>query len=193
VTIVRNSTHYESRVVEVRPGDTVRKIVEEMSFYAVGCVVVVDGRSRPAGVVTDRDLLSRVICARRDPDKTLAEDVMTADPVVGSTEEPIERLLEKMKTAGVRRLPIVREEKVVGLVSIDDIVAEIARELGDVRAGLRGAVLGARRTSQRRRRREEAAATIEEFRTRVARLGANSLDRIQRGIDAMRRRLGGSS
>jgi CBS domain-containing protein len=193
VTIVRNSTHYESRVVEVRPGDTVRKIVEEMSFYAVGCVVVVDGRSRPTGVVTDRDLLSRVICARRDPDKTLAEDVMTADPVVGSTEEPIERLLEKMKTAGVRRLPIVREEKVVGLVSIDDIVAEIARELGDVRAGLRGAVLGARRTSQRRRRREEAAATIEEFRTRVARLGANSLDRIQRGIDAMRRRLGGSS
>jgi len=163
VTIVRSSTHYESRVVEVRPGDTVRKIVEEMSFYAVGCVVVVDGRSRPAGVVTDRDLLSRVICARRDPDKTLAEDVMTADPVVGSTEEPIERLLEKMRTAGVRRLPIVREEKVVGLVSIDDLVAEIARELGDVRAGLRGAVLGARRTSQRRRRREEAAAAVRRW------------------------------
>jgi CBS domain-containing protein len=188
---MRNSTHYESRVVEVRPDDTVRKIVEEMSFYAVGCVVVVDERSRPVGVVTDRDLLSRVICARLDSEKTLAQDVMTADPVVGATEEPIERLLEKMRTARVRRLPIVREGKVVGLVSIDDIVAEIAIELGDVRAGLRGAVLGARRTSQRRRRREEVAVAIETFRTRVARRGASSLDRVRREIDTMRRRLHG--
>ena len=190
---MRNSTHYESRVVEVRPDETVRKIVEEMSFYAVGCVVVIDEQRRPVGIVTDRDLLSRVICARRDPEKTLAADVMTADPVVGSTEEPLERLLEKMRSAGVRRLPIVREEAVVGLVSVDDIVAEIARELGDVRAGLRGAVLGARRTSQRRRRREEAEATVEEFRKRVARASADSVNWVQRGIDALRRRLGGGS
>lgn len=188
---MRNSTHYESRVVEVRPGDTVRKIVEEMSFYAVGCVVVTDEQQRPVGIVTDRDLLSRVICARRDPEKTLAEDVMTTDLVFGSTEEPIERLLEKMRSAGVRRLPIVREDRVVGLVSIDDIVAEIARELGDVRAGLRGAVLGARVTSQRQRRREEVAAAIEAFRKRVGRLGADPVGRVRRQIDAVRRRLGG--
>lgn len=188
---MRNATHYERRVVEVRPGDTVDKIVEEMSFHAVGCVVVTDERRRPVGIVTDRDLLSRVICARRDPDKTLAEDVMTTDPVFGSTEEPIERLLEKMRSAGVRRLPIVREDQVVGLVSIDDIVAEIARELGDVRAGLLGAVFGARQTSRRQRRREDVAATVEAFRARIARLGADSVDRIQREIAALLRRLGG--
>jgi CBS domain-containing protein len=191
VTIVRSSNHYESGVVKVRPDDTVCKIVDEMSFYAVGCVVVVDEQLRPVGVVTDRDLLRRVICAKRDPEKTLAEDVMTADPVAGATDEPIERLLEKMRSAGVRRLPIVREGQVVGLVSIDDVVAEIARELGDVRAGLRDAVVGARRASQRRRRREEVAATIEELRTQLAHLSGDSMDWIRREIGAMRKRLGG--
>jgi signal-transduction protein with cAMP-binding, CBS, and nucleotidyltransferase domain len=141
--------------------------------------------------VTDRDLLRRVICARRDPEKTLAEDVMTADPVAGATDEPIERILEKMRSACVRRLPIVREGQVVGLVSIDDIVAEIGRELGDVRAALRGAVIGARRTSRHRRRRDEIKAAIEGLRSQVAHLSADSMDWIQREIDAMRRRFGG--
>lgn len=189
---MRNSNHYESGVVKVRPSDNVCKIVDEMSSYAVGCVVVIDEQLRPVGIVTDRDLLCRVICAKRDPEETLAEEVMTAHPVTGGTEEPIERLLEKMRSAGVRRLPIVREGQVVGLVSIDDIVAEIARELGDVRAGLRGAVLGARRTSQRRRRREEIAATIEELREQVTHLSGDSMDWIRSEIDAIRRRLGGN-
>lgn len=189
---MRNAAHYESVVVKVHPSDTVSRIVDEMSHYAVGCVVVVDARRRPVGVVTDRDLLHRVICVGRDPEKTGAEEVMTADPVCGATDDPLERILAKMKSAGVRRLPIVREEQVVGVVSIDDIVAEIGRELADVRAALRNEVLDARRTAQRRRRRDEIAAAVEVLRAQVARLGADSVDWIQRELDAVRKRLGGS-
>jgi CBS domain-containing protein len=117
---------------------------------------------------------------------------MTADPVCGATDDPLERILAKMKSAGVRRLPIVREEQVVGVVSIDDIVAEIGRELADVRAALRNEVLDARRTAQRRRRRDEIAAAVEALRAQVVHLGADSVDWIQRELDAVRKRLGGS-
>jgi CBS domain-containing protein len=188
---MRNATHYESGVVEVGPGDTICRIVDQMSYYAVGCVVVVDEARRPVGIVTDRDLLRRVIRVGRDPEKTRAADVMTPNPVTGGTDEPLERLLEKMKSVGARRLPIVREGQVVGLVALDDIIAEIGKELGDIRAALRDEVLGARRAAQSRRWRNDITATIEELRAQVTHLGADSMDWIQREIEAMRRRLGG--
>lgn len=187
---MRNSTHYESGVVQVGPDDDVVTIVNEMVHFAVGCVVVVDLGTRPVGIVTDRDLLRRVVCAGRDPQTTRAKDVMTAEPVTGRTDEPLERILEKMKSLGVRRIPIVHDEKVVGLVSLDDVVSEIGREIADIRAALRSEVLGARRDAQRRRRRDEVAATIEVLRGQVAEIGAESMDWIQRELEALRKRLG---
>jgi CBS domain-containing protein len=188
---MREAVHYESGVVVVGPDDNVCKIVEEMCYYAVGCVVVVDEQRAPVGVVTDRDLVRRVIRHARDPEKMRADDVMTADPVCGGTDEPLERLLQKMKSAGVKRLPIVREGSVAGLVSLDDIVAEIGRELYDVRAALRSEVLDARRTAQRRRRRDEVAATMEELRVQISHMSADSVEWVQREIDALKRRMGG--
>ena len=186
---MRNSSHYESGVVQVGPEDGVGTIVNEMVHYAVGCVVVVDAEARPLGIVTDRDVLRRVVCADRDPRTTHAREVMTAEPVTGRTDEPLERILEKMKSLGVRRLPIVHDGKVVGLVSLDDIVSEIGRELADIRAALRSEVLGARRDAQRRRRRDEVIATIEELRGHVAEISAESRDWIQRELEALRKRL----
>lgn len=187
---MRNTSHYESGVVQVGPEDDVGTIVSEMIHYAVGCVVVADGESRPLGIVTDRDLLRRVVCAGRDPRTTHAKDIMTAEPVTGRTDEPLERILEKMKSLGVRRLPIVHDEKVVGLVSLDDIVAEIGHELADIRAALRSEVLGSRRDAQRRRRRDEVAATLEVLRGQVAEISAESRDWIHRELEALRKRLG---
>lgn len=186
---MRNSSHYESGVVQVGPEDNVGTIVSEMIHYAVGCVVVVDEQTRPLGIVTDRDLLRRVVCTERDPRTTHARDVMTAEPVTGRTDEPLERILEKMKSLGVRRLPIVHDEKVVGLVSLDDIVAEIGRELADIRAALRSEVLGSRRDAQRRRRRDEVVATMEELRGQIAGISAESREWIQRELEALRKRL----
>ena len=188
---MRESSHYESGVVKVQPEDPVTKIVDEMVYYAVGCVVVADEDRRPLGIVTDRDLLWRVVCAGRDPAKTPAKEVMTPDPVTGSTDETLERLLEKMKSAGARRLPIVRNGEVVGLVSLDDIVAEMGRELGDIRAAIRSEVLGARQTAQRRRRRDDIAATFEELRHQMANIGTDSRDWVRREMETLRKRLGG--
>jgi len=187
---VRKSSHYESAVVRVQPHDDVREIVEEMIQYSVGCVVVADGEGRPLGVVTDRDLLERVVCAGLDPAETRADSIMTAHPVTCDTDEPLETVIERMQAAGVRRLPAVRDGAVVGLVAVDDIVSELGRELFEVREALRGEVLGARRSAQARRQREEVTATLEELRNQVAHLGADSVAWMKREIDGLRKRFG---
>lgn len=188
---MRNSVHYESGVVRVAPADGVCKIVDEMSHYSVGCVVVTDEERRPLGIVTDRDLLERVVCAGLDPATTHAEDVMTAHPVTGRTDEPLEAIIERMKSTGTRRLPIVRDERVAGFVSADDVVAEIGREMNDIREALRGEVLGARRESQARHRRDEFGAAIQGVRSQVATLGSESIGWMKREIDGLRKRIGG--
>ena len=188
---MRESSHYESGVVCADPSDHVGKIVQEMIYHSVGCVVVVDEERRPLGVVTDRDLMRRVVCAGLDPEKTRADAVMTAHPVTGQSDEPLEQIIEKMKATGTRRIPVVRDDQVAGFVSADDVVAEIGRELNDVREALRGEVLGARREAQARRRRDEITATIEELRNHVVNLGSESMGWVKREIDAMRNRLGG--
>lgn len=189
---MRSSHHYETSVVCVRVDQSVRKIADEMSYYAVGCVVVTDSERRPQGILTDRDILTRVVCSQRDPEKTLADEVMTTDPVTGATDEPLQTILAKMESARVRRLPIVREGKVVGLVSLDDIIAEIGRELGDIRSALRNEVLSARRAAQHRRIRDEIAVSFERLRSQIAHIGGDSTDWIQREIDTLRKRMGGS-
>jgi CBS domain-containing protein len=189
---MRSSHHYETGAVCVRPDQSVRKVADEMSYYAVGCVVVTDAERRPLGILTDRDLLTRVVCTRRDPEKTLAEEVMTPDPVTGATDQPLQAILAAMESAGVRRLPIVRDGSVVGLVALDDIIAEIGRELGDLRSALRSEVLGARRAAQRRRVREDIAATFEQLRSQMANIGSESTDWIQRELESLRKRMSGS-
>jgi CBS domain-containing protein len=187
---MRDASHYESGVVCVGAADDVCKVVQEMERNAVGCVVVVDAERRPLGVVTDRDLLRRVVCAGLDPEQTRADAVMTAHPITGRTDEPLERIIEKMKSGGIRRIPIVRDGEVAGFVALDDVISEIGRELGDIRAALRGEVLGARREARIRSRREEIAATIEELRNHVANLGVDSMQWCKRELDDLRKRLG---
>jgi CBS domain-containing protein len=191
IELMRNSIHYESGVVRVAPEDGVCKIVDEMIHYSVGCVVVADEERRPLGIVTDRDLLERVVCAGLDPATTRADAVMTAHPVTGRTDEPLERIIARMKSTGTRRLPIVRDEKVAGFVSADDVIAEIGRELNDVREALRGEVLGARREAQSRSRRDEIAEAVEGIRSQVVTVGSESIGWVKREIDGLRKRFGG--
>jgi predicted transcriptional regulator len=162
-----------------------------MTHYSVGCVVVADEERRPLGIVTDRDLLERVVCAGLDPATTRAEAVMTAHPATGRTDEPLEKLIARMKLTGTRRLPIVRDDKVAGFVSADDVIAEIGRELNDIREALRGEVLGGRREAQARQRRDEITEAFEGIWKQVATFGSESIGRMKREIDGLRKRLGG--
>jgi len=188
---MRHSGHYQTAVVSVRGHVPVADVADRMDLHGVGCVVVVDDDQVPVGLVTDRDLARRVVATGIDPDETTAADVMTKSPSTAAVDEPLERVIERMQEQAVRRLPVVEEGKLVGIVTLDDIVAELARELGDVREAYRSEVLGGRRTARKRRRRESLDEIFEDVRNEVAQLGAQSRDWIEREMEGLRKRLGG--
>ena len=101
----------------------------QMRDRHVGAVVVVED-DRPTGIVTDRDLVLRAILEGRDPNTTPVRDVMSRNLAVLRRDDRIDDAVSSIRTAGVRRLPIVDAKgKAIGMVTLDDLFVLIAGEL----------------------------------------------------------------
>ena len=113
--------------------EPVRAAAQRMESRNVGSLVVIDEGERPMGILTDRDLALRVVAGGLDADATLVAQVMTPQPRTVSEETPIEDALGLMRSASVRRLPVVdRKGRLVGVVSLDDILSLLAEEFEEV-------------------------------------------------------------
>jgi CBS domain-containing protein len=116
-----------------RPDESVVVGAERMHHRAVGALVVVDDADQVIGMVTDRDLVSRVLAKGRNPTETPIRDVMTLAPKTVTESAPIETALLAMRTGKFRRLPIIDEDNMlVGLVTLDDILMLLAEEFSQV-------------------------------------------------------------
>lgn len=86
----------------------------------VGSLPVVDGDDL-VGIVTDRDLVAQVLAKDLDPNRTLVSDVCTEQPVVVGPEEPLDAALQRMASEQVRRLPVVQDGRLVGILAQADV------------------------------------------------------------------------
>ncbi len=100
---------------------TVREVAAYMTERRVGAVAVLEG-TRLAGIVSERDIMGRVVARSLDPDQTRVGDVMTRDLVVAHSPESHEDGLRQMKQAGCRHLPVVEGDRLVGMVSQRDLL-----------------------------------------------------------------------
>jgi CBS domain-containing protein len=105
----------------VRVEQSVRDVARYMTERRVGAVAVLEG-TRLAGIVSERDIMGRVVARSLDPDRTPVSEVMTRDLVVAQTGDTHEDGLRKMKQAGCRHLPVVEEGELVGMVSQRDLL-----------------------------------------------------------------------
>ena len=118
--------------------ETVQVAAEKMTQQHVGALIIVDESGGPVGILTDRDLVCRVLAERRDPAATPIQAVMSAAPVVARVGDLIEEAAFTMRQQGVRRLPIVNASgKAIGLVSLDDLIVLLTAELGQTAAAVR--------------------------------------------------------
>ena len=85
-----------------------------MKAEAVGCVVATSDGEDAIGVVTDRDLVTRVVAPGGDPDATPVSAIMSAPPVTAESTQPLEEVVAKMRAHGVRRVPIVSDGRATG-------------------------------------------------------------------------------
>jgi CBS domain-containing protein len=120
-------------VVYCGRGDSVQHVAQLMRNCHVGDLVVAewhDGRLVPVGVVTDRELVVKVLARGAEPATLTAGDLMTRRVVTAAESEPVHAAIERMRAEGVRRLPVVDADGgLVGVLSADDIGELLAEEL----------------------------------------------------------------
>lgn len=117
-------------VFTVDKGSTVLAAAEFMAEKNIGAVSVMDG-SRLVGIFSERDMISRVIAKGLHPATTSVSSVMTTNLVVASSDETYESCLRKMKQANCRHLPIVEGDKLVGFISLRDLLQVEINERDD--------------------------------------------------------------
>lgn len=120
-------------VAVVRMEASLREAASQLAANGIGCLVVVDGEGRVAGIVTDRDLALRAVGWNRDPDAVRVASVMTRHPRTLPLGAPREEQLALMRRMGVRRIPIVDGNgRPVALVASDDWLMWIGDRMRDL-------------------------------------------------------------
>lgn len=121
----------DRRLYSVTSNHTVLEAARYMMEHSVGAVPVLrDGNL--TGILSERDIMNRVVAVGRTPGTTTVSEVMTANPRAVAADESIEECLFIMREFGFRHLPIVDGKELKGLVSLRDVLmhqaAEIERE-----------------------------------------------------------------
>jgi len=139
-TIIPDAVSQQS-LVTVHPGDSVRAVVHLMTKRHIGAVPVVDADGALVGIFTERDVMCRVVDRELDSHATTVEQVMTASPATATPDWPVLMALEHMTAAGYRHLPVVKDGKLLAIVSIRDLYAAVTGKLEDDILALSGTVL----------------------------------------------------
>jgi CBS domain-containing protein len=122
--------------VAVFPDDTIGDAARQMKDHNVGSVVVVDDLGAVVGILTDRDIVMKLADrSTLEPDQRV-DEVMTRDPVCLGGNLSLERGLAAMRSHRIRRVPILNDMgELVGVISLDDILVQMGRSMGQA-AGL---------------------------------------------------------
>lgn len=102
-------------------GDDVRSAVKRMTERNIGAAAVVEA-GKLAGIFSERDLMSRVVAPGLDPDTTKVSQVMTRELVVADPDEHVDDAIRKMHSINSRHLPVVDDGRLVGIISIRDLL-----------------------------------------------------------------------
>ena len=112
----------------VSESDTVANAARKMVEVNVGAILVLDGE-RLRGVFSERDLMRRVVAERRDPERTLVRTVMSTDVATIDEQASLEEAMEAMHAHNCRHLPVTHESRVIGFLSMRDLMNyELARK-----------------------------------------------------------------
>jgi len=112
-----------SPVITVGEKETVDKVAQFMEMQRLGCIIVTDKDGRPVGIITERDLVTRVLAKNKLPSKLLAKEVMTSPLITVNPDETLSNVARQMSRLNIRRLGVVYKGDLVGVISSKDVLA----------------------------------------------------------------------
>ncbi|MEM4397395.1 MAG: CBS domain-containing protein [Candidatus Woesearchaeota archaeon] len=104
--------------------DTVMEVAKKMAENRVGSAVI-EENGNPIGIITETDLTKKIVALGKDPSKIKAEDIMSTPIVFVTPEDDYTIAVEKMKKHKIKRLPVIENGKVVGIVTSTDIASAV--------------------------------------------------------------------
>jgi CBS domain-containing protein len=116
-------------VVTVDLQASVREAAKQMNLYEIGCLIVMD-KDNVAGILTERDLLTKVLEASKNAERTKVKDIMSTKLVTGTSDMEVVDAARLMLKKKIKKLPIVNKGKLIGLVTFTDIVRTVRIEPG---------------------------------------------------------------
>jgi len=130
-----------SPVTTIDENETAAKAAQLMDKHNVGCIVVTSKQGKPLGIITERDLVVRVLARNNQPSKLVAKEVMTSPLITVDPSETLSEAARRMSQLNIRRLGVMYKGNLVGLISSKDILAitpellEIIQEKARIEGG----------------------------------------------------------
>jgi CBS domain-containing protein len=114
-----------TNIITIEAWATAKKAAELMNQHDIGCLIVANS-GKPVGIVTERDMLKRVLLRFRDPRKTRVSYIMSKPLITSTLETDIREAVRLMNERRIKKLPVVEDGCLLGLVSITDVVRSLA-------------------------------------------------------------------
>lgn len=108
-------------VIKIHPEETVEVAARALTHYNIGALPVCDDKGALCGMVTDRDLVTRCVASNQSPATTTVRQVMTAQVLTVQPDMDVGVAAHLMGRQQIRRLPVVENGKVCGMVSLGDM------------------------------------------------------------------------
>ena len=122
----------------VSENDTLAEAMRVMSEHGVGALIIPSAEGEPLGVISERDIVRLYVKGKRDFETLTAGECMTRSPVCCTPHETVDKAMQIMTNGRFRHLPVCEEGKLMGVISIGDVVkakiAEAAEEAEALRA-----------------------------------------------------------
>jgi CBS domain-containing protein len=103
------------------PSSTIKELADQMNKHGRGAIIIVDSGNHPIGIITERDIIRRVVSAGNDPNKVTASDIMSKPLISVDPEMSIHNAALTMTKYKIRRLPVVRDTVLHGIVTAGDM------------------------------------------------------------------------
>ncbi|UCE16597.1 MAG: CBS domain-containing protein [Candidatus Bathyarchaeota archaeon] len=120
-----------SPVITIDEDALVNEAAQIMDKNKVGCIIVASKKGKPLGIITERDLVTRVLAKNAKPSKLAVKEIMTSPLITVDPDENLSETARRMSHLGVRRLGVMYKGNLVGIISSKDILA-ITPELMEI-------------------------------------------------------------
>jgi CBS domain-containing protein len=107
-------------VITIDENSTVKEAADVMNKFEIGCLIAVK-KGKAMGIITERDLLKRVVAEAKDANKTKVKDVMSSPLVVVEPHMEVEEAVKLMFQMKIKKLPVVEGKRLIGLITLTDI------------------------------------------------------------------------